>query len=128
MSEQLPQGVFWCWYYDKKYVCFLDREPHEVELRDKMGARTGKFRWFAASEKSVTAALFLHIFGIVPKPGEALKLDNCGDWVYHCPRCGKPYVEDEQSGLVGLCCDDIDYRHSSYHAAVWKRKTLEAKT
>ena len=112
MSEQLPQGVFWCWYYDKKYVCFLDREPHEVELRDKMGARTGKFRWFAASEKSVTAALFLHIFDIAPEPGQALKLDG---------------LQIDTPCNCDCCREQRDGTFLGRHARVLDSKTLEEK-
>jgi len=108
----LPAGVFWCWqmrglthagrvYYTRYDVRWgkTDNVVHE-RCRDDF---------------------FLHIHGVVPEPGWALKLKS--GLVSHCPHC--------DSVVARQLCDECGYASGRqdmvYHAEILDRKPLEGK-
>jgi hypothetical protein len=111
----LEHGRFWCWLNGIKAVCYS---------RKKM------FSVYGASGIVLNPDDFLHIFGIVPKPGEAMLLDN-RDWTDTCPKCGREMESvDLDPEIVLLCPHRCTIKEAYYfgvpnHARIITRKTLE---
>ena len=122
----LPNGVFWCWvgkrsWYDR--VWLGTGEPSAV----KNGSDLDGIEWcnrLGETICSMTADHFLHIFGCVPAPGEALKLDALHT-AAHCPNC---HVELDMRGDDGCEFAKCPVCMGHYDACVLHARILDTKT
>ena len=116
----LPQGRFWAFRYD-------DESPIYIRLDEPMSPGQA----FQGAEHFYDHDWFLHIFGIVPEPGEALLLDTAKEWCGHCPQCAVPleWVDDPyERGFYrnGCSCKDVAEDDWPFHTPVIGRKPLKA--
>ena len=112
----LPAGVFCCWLDNLTTDIWLST-AHPMSRKATGISLVGK-------------GLFLRIFGVVPKPGWALKLDTKA-WMYHCPSCGAEVCHERESGAV-WCPNECQARNLKWdepihHARILDRKRLEGK-
>ena len=108
----LPAGVFCCWLDNLTTDIWLST-AHPMSRKATGISLVGK-------------GLFLRIFGVVPKPGEALKLD-ASRWSRHCQTCRS---ELNGSGVCRKCnvtryAPGVLVSESYCHALVLDRKRLE---
>ena len=106
-------GTFWCWL-DPDYG---NEEPPVVCLWRK--AEAPHHGTEVADVEALMVPTFKGIFGIVPKAGEALLLNNA-DWAYFCPACGIQRGH-KACGLYLECNAAVN---AVYHPRVITRKPL----
>ena len=103
----LPAGVFWCWTDNLTTDIWLST-AHPMSRKATGISLVGK-------------GLFLRIFGVVPKPGEALKLDDrYREWT--CCECGEVHDAACEKSSCGKRRTD-----EPLHARILDRKPLEGK-
>lgn len=124
MSDAMKPGVFWAWRNGEgMYVKLSSDEPFLVVA----GLATPKDS--AAPCHGMGLAFFRRIFGIAPRPGEALKLDASAH-VGHCPKCHferQSYSCQKDYGYIWCpnCKESSPAGEWIYHARILERKALE---
>ncbi len=111
----MPKGQFWAWRTSEESWCIQKAtvEPESFNLTH--------------AESVDLVSVFLHIFGVVPEPGQAMKLDArafervCSTCAERC--VGVPLVPLEGDDTCPHC--GSPWLDKKWHATILATKSLE---
>jgi len=108
----LPDGQFWCWKFN-------DESPIYWRADDAYGKAHN-------AERCYSDDWWAHIFGVCPKPGEVMLLDNTGaEW--QCPDHSPIKMDTDwtDDGQLEWYCPKCHERAKWLPCCIITRKTLE---